>query len=397
MQDDLDPIEAEEFRAEARAWVEANFPKALAGIDPLRFQGDVHAANADDNFQLWRVRVADKGWGVPTWPVEYGGAGLTAQHGRIIFEEMQRVGGFNPIRSYGTMMLGPTLLEFGNDAQKAEHLPPIARHERRWCQGFSEPGAGSDLASLQMRCVDAGDDWLVNGQKIWTSGADQADWCFALVRTDTSRKQGGISFLLIDMKSPGIEVRPIVLISGSTHFCEVFFNDVRVPKGNLVGEVNAGWGVGKRLLQYERDNLSVSRVALPMLADAAREAVGVDAEGRIADPDLRARLIRNAMRHRAFDLTLARFAAEAKAGNGPSSAVSSVKNLWSDILQERSELQIELFGADGLGWSGDAYGEAEREATRAWLHSKAFSIYGGSYEVQANIVAKRVLGLPDPR
>lgn len=382
------------FRGEVRNWLKNNFPPPLRRADPLLYQGNAIAAAADPNFQLWRQRVADKGWGVPTWPARFGGADLSEEEGRIIGEEMMRIGAFNPIRSYGTMMLGPTLLEYGTEEQKLQHLPPISRHELRWCQGFSEPGAGSDLAALQTRCTDEGDHWLVNGQKIWTSGADQADWCFALVRTDTSSKQGGISFLLIDMKSPGIEARPIVLISGSTHFCEVFFNDVKVPKDNIVGGLNKGWGVAKRLLQFERNSLSLGRGPLPSLAEIARENVGVDGEGRVADPDLRQRLIRNAMRQQAFNQTLQRIAAEAKAGMG-SNAVSTVKNLWSDVAQERAELLVEILGMNGLGWSGEAYATDELDATRAWLHSRSFSIYGGSYEVQANITAKRVLGLPD--
>jgi alkylation response protein AidB-like acyl-CoA dehydrogenase len=238
-----------------------------------------------------------------------------------------------------------------------------------------------------------GDHWLVNGQKIWTSGADQADWCFALVRTDTSHKQRGISFLLIDMKSPGVEFRPIVLISGSTHFCEVFFTDVKVPKGNLVGPVNGGWTVAKRLLQFERGSLSEVKTDMTPLAPLAHRHVGTDAEGRIADADLRGRLIDNAMRQSAYTAMLRRFAEEAKSG-GPSNGVSATKNLWSDIAQERAELLLEVLGANGLGWSGQGYAAGEYEVTRAMLHSKAFSIYGGSYEVQNNITAKQSLGLP---
>lgn len=386
-------IEDQDFRLEARAWLAAHFPPALANVPGLLFQGSRRAADADPDYQLWRAAMTDKGWGVPNWAPRYGGAGLTVAQGKIIGEELAAIGGFNPIRSYGTMMLGPTLLEYGNEAQKLEHLPFIASHERRWCQGFSEPGAGSDLASLATRCIDMGDHWLVSGQKIWTSGADEADWCFAIVRTDTSRKQGGISFLLIDMASEGIEARPIVLISGSTHFCEVFFNDVKVPKGNLVGEVNQGWTIAKRLLQFERNSLSEVKADITPLAPLARDYIGTDALGRIDCPDLRARMIRNAMRHEAYMATVRRFAQEAKNG-GPSNGVSTLKNLWSGIIQERSELLIEVMGANGLGWTGDAYAQAEREATRAWLHSKAFSIYGGSYEVQNNITAKHTLGLP---
>jgi acyl-CoA dehydrogenase len=383
----------QDFRLEVRKWLAENFPPALTGVSGLIFQGNAHAAADNADYQLWRRRMADKGWGVPTWPQRFGGADLTTQQGKIIGEELLAIGGFNPIRSYGTMMLGPTLLEYGTEEQKAEHLPWIARHERRWCQGFSEPGAGSDLASLQTKCIDRGDHWLVSGQKIWTSGADQADWCFALVRTDTSHKQRGISFLLIDMKSPGVEARPIVLISGSTHFCEVFFNDVKVPKGNLVGEVNGGWSVAKRLLQFERGSLSEVKTDMTPLGPLAHRHVGTDAEGRIADADLRARLIGNAMRHAAYMQTLRRFAEEAKSG-GPSSGVSVTKNLWSGIAQTRADLLVEVLGANGLGWSGQGYAEAEYEAARAMLHSRAFSIYGGSYEVQNNITAKQSLGLP---
>lgn len=392
---DVEVMERQGFREQVRAWLAENFPAALAGVNGLVFQGDARAAAASADFQLWRQRVAAMGWGVPTWPKRYGGADLDPADAQVIAQEMAAVGAFNPIRSYGTMMLGPTLLEYGDEAQKLQHLPHIADHSRRWCQGFSEPGAGSDLAALQTRCVDMGDHWLVSGQKIWTSGADQADWCFCLVRTDTSRKQGGISFLLIDMASPGVEVRPIVLISGSTHFCEFFLNDVRVPKENLVGAVNQGWSIAKRLLQFERDSLSAVKSEAASLAPLARDYVGVDAEGRIADADLRMRLISNHMRAAAYAATTERLGHEAKAGNGPGNGVSALKNIWSGIAQDRAELQIEILGSAGLGWSGDDYGADEREAVRAWLHSKAFSIYGGSYEVQNNITAKRSLGLPD--
>ena len=381
------------FRLEVRQWLAENFPPALTGVSGLIFQGNAHAAAENADYQLWRQRMADKGWGVPTWPNRFGGADLTEAQGKVIGEELLAIGGFNPIRSYGTMMLGPTLLEYGTEEQKAEHLPWIARHERRWCQGFSEPGAGSDLASLQTKCTDMGDHWLVNGQKIWTSGADQADWCFALVRTDTSHKQRGISFLLIDMKSPGIDARPIVLISGSTHFCEVFFNDVKVPKGDLVGAVNGGWSVAKRLLQFERGSLSEVKTDMTPLGPLAHRHVGTDDAGRIADADLRTRLIDNAMRHAAYTQTLRRFAEEARSG-GPSNGVSVTKNLWSGIAQTRADLLLEVLGASGLGWSGQGYAETEYEATRAMLHSRAFSIYGGSYEVQNNITAKQALGLP---
>jgi acyl-CoA dehydrogenase len=276
-----------------------------------------------------------------------------------------------------------------------QHLPPIVRGEQQWCQGFSEPGAGSDLASLQTRCEDKGDHWLVNGQKIWTSFAHLADWCFCLVRTDTSRKQAGISFLLIDMKTPGILARPIKLINGVSHFCETFLTDVEVPKQNLLGELNGGWTVAKRLLQHERSGLSAQRASASDIVDLARDYVGTDGEGRIADADLRARLIDHVMADRAYTLTLRRRAAETEAGQQPTTPLPTLKNIGARIAQDRGELKVEILGNAGLGWAGDGYSAAELENTSQWLYSKCYSIYGGSHEIQNNIAAKQVLGLPD--
>ncbi len=382
------------FRADAAAWIKANFPPSLADKNPQRFLTDGAYADADADFQLWLQRVVAKGWGAPTWPVEYGGAGMSAAQAGIIAEEYARAGAFNPNRSYGEMMLGPTLLEYGDEVQKRRFIPPIAHGEVRWCQGFSEPGAGSDLASLQTKCIDGGDHWIVTGQKIWTSGANHADWCFCLVRTDTSAKHNGISFLLIDMHSEGVDARPIELISGSTHFCEVFFNDVKVPKDNMVGGLNQGWAIGKRLLQFERDSLANNRAEAISLLPLAKKYLGVDEKGRIADADLRQRVLNNDMRARAYAQTMRRTAQDLKSNEGVSAAVSVLKNLGSDISQERAELVVEILGNLGLGWAGEDYSSDEIEATRAWLHSKAFSIYGGSHEIQNNITAKRVLGLP---
>jgi alkylation response protein AidB-like acyl-CoA dehydrogenase len=266
-----------------------------------------------------------------------------------------------------------------------------------WCQGFSEPGAGSDLAALKMRCEDRGDHWLVNGQKIWTSFANHSDWCFCLVRTDFSVKQAGISLLLIEMNSPGIEVHPITLISGITHFCEVFFTDVAVPKENLVGEVNRGWHIAKRLLEHERSGLSSVRRGVIDLPDLARRYVGVDADGRVADPDLRARLVQHLMRARTYALTLKRVEEESATRSRSGQTVSVLKNLGSGVEQARAELAVEILGHQGVGWEGEGYTREEIEVTRALLYSKAFTIYGGSQEIQSNIIAKRVLGLPDLR
>jgi alkylation response protein AidB-like acyl-CoA dehydrogenase len=297
----------------------------------------------------------------------------------------------------GVMMFGPTLLEYGTEAQKQEHIPPICRGDLQWCQGFSEPGAGSDLASLQTKAEDRGDHFIINGSKIWTSGAQYADWIFCLVRTDTTKKHEGISFVLFPMKQPGVEVRPILLINGMSPFCETFFTDARAEKKDLVGPLNGGWSIAKRLLQHERSGISGmgGGMAGPSLADMAKTYVGVDEKGRIADQDLRNRIIRNAMETRAFQQTAFRVMAESKGNAGPSAATSIMKNAGTWLAQERHELTLEIMGHQGLGWDGDAFDKHELETVRAWLYGKAFTIFGGSQEVQSNIVSKRILGLPD--
>jgi alkylation response protein AidB-like acyl-CoA dehydrogenase len=301
-------------------------------------------------------------------------------------------------------MLGPVLLEYANEAQKREHMPRIIRGEVRWCQGYSEPGAGSDLAGLQTRCEDKGDHWLINGQKIWTSYADKADWCFCLVRTDTTKKHEGISFVLIDMRTPGVETRPIPLISGESPFCETFFTDVKVPKDRLVGRINGGWEIAKRLLQYERQNISAgfggggsAGGTSGDLGQMAKAYVGLDETGRVADADLRARVTKNKMDFTCFYQTIARTAAESQAGNGPSAATSIIKFAAAEFAKERSELMVEMMGHQGLGWEGETYSQTEILALRGWLRAKANSIEGGTSEVNLNVISKRVLGLPDPK
>lgn len=388
----------ESFRSEVREWLAANFPPSMKDKD-IALSVQMGVAPTGDG-KLWLERIGAKGWGTPTWPKEYGGGGLSPAEARVLQQEMARIGAKNPIAGMGVMMFGPTLLEYGNEEQKKRHIPPICRAEMRWCQGYSEPNAGSDLASLQTRADDVGDRFLVNGQKIWTSGAQWADWCFCLVRTDKTKKHEGISFLLIDMRSPGIEVRPIRLISGASPFCETFFTDVKVPKENLVGPLNGGWTIGKRLLQHERAGLgsggTAGRGGDPRnLADVAKEYMGDDGNGRIADRDLRSRIASHMMDGRAFQLTLARAQAEAKSGQGPGATVSIMKNAGSKLAQERAELLLEIMGHRGLGWEGEGFTRGEIESTRAWLAGKAVTIYGGTYEIQNNIIAKRVLGLLD--
>ena len=384
------------FRAEAREWLDANFPKALASQPDPTMVMIPGAANASPDYKLWVKRMGEKGWGTPTWPKQYGGGGLSPAEARVLQQEMARIGAYNPIVGMGTSMFGPTLLEYGTEDQKQRHIPPIVRGELRWCQGYSEPGAGSDLAALQTKCEDAGDHWKINGQKIWTSGAQYADWCFCLVRTDTSKKHEGISFVLINMHQPGVETRPIKLIAGSSPFCETFFTDARAEKNDMVGPLNGGWTIGKRLLQHERSGQGGGRMmAGPSIDTLAKTYVGLDENGRLSDPDLRTRLTAHMIDAKAHALTLARAMNEARGNVNPSATTSIMKNSGTQIGQQKAELTLEIMGHQGLGWEGDDFSADELTAVRGWLSGKATTIFGGSQEIQSNIISKRILHLPD--
>jgi alkylation response protein AidB-like acyl-CoA dehydrogenase len=387
--------EPDAFREETRRWLEANCPPSMRtpmGEDEVVWGGR-NARFPSDDARLWLERMAARGWTAPTWPREYGGGGLSAAEARVLEQELRRIGARPPLFSFGIWMLGPVLLEYATEEQKQRHLPPIVRGEIRWCQGYSEPGAGSDLAALQTRAEDRGDHFLVNGQKVWTSYADQADWCFCLVRTDPARKHEGISFVLIDMASSGVEVRPIRLISGASPFCETFFTDVRVPKENLVGEVNRGWEIAKRLLQYERQNISAGAFGGGGGVEVDEAAKAYAADGAI-EPDLRARIAAHKMDARAFALTVRRVEQEARTG-GVGPAASILKYAAARLNQDRHELLVEAMGLQGLGWEGEGFAPEELKATRQWLRSKGNSIEGGTSEINLNVVAKRVLGLLD--
>ena len=391
----------EAFRADTRAWLEANYPKTLGQVsledDDDSVWGGRRAKFKNKDAKLWLDRMAEKGWTAPTWPRDYGGGGLSSAEARVLSQELGRIKARPALMSFGLWMLGPVLLEYASEEQKREYLPKIVRGEIRWCQGYSEPGAGSDLASLRTRCEDKGDHFLINGQKIWTSYADRADWIFCLVRTDTSKKHEGISFVLFDMTTPGVEARPIKLISGSSPFCETFFTDVKVPKAQLVGKLNGGWEIAKRLLQYERQNISSGGFGGGggvELEEVAKSYVG-EKDGRLADADLRARIAAHRMEAKAFALTVRRIEEEAKAGKTVGPAVSIIKYAAAKLNQERCELMVEAMGSQGLGWDGDGFTPAEIAATRGWLRSKGNSIEGGTSEVNLNVVAKRVLGLLD--
>ncbi len=393
----------EVFRREVRAWLEASCPASMrtpqrGDIDDV--WGGRRATWQHPDQKVWLERMASRGWTAPTWPKEYGGGGLAPAEARVLEQEMRALGCRIALRSFGLWMLGPVLLQFGSEAQKREHLPRIVGGEIRWCQGYSEPAAGSDLASLQTRAVldDTGTNYIVNGQKVWTSHADKADWMFCLVRTDLeAKKHEGISFLLIDMQSPGIAVRPIQLISGSSPFCESFFDDVRVPVGNLVGKPGGGWGIAKALLEHERALISNMReraaAGEEALESLARRYLGNDV--RAADPVLRDRITQASMDDLCSKLTLRRSAEAAKAGKAPGPETSMFKLYGTELSKRRREIKIAIMGFAGVGWSGDGYAADELAITRDWLRSRASSIEGGSSEIQLNIIAKRVLGLPD--
>ena len=387
------------FRDEVGAWLLANCPAAMrtpAGPGHTVWGGR-KGTFPDRDARVWFERMVEKGWIAPAWPVEYGGAGLSPAQARIVAQEMQRLGCRPPLMSLGLHMMGPTIMEFGTEAQRREHLPKIARGEIRWCQGYSEPGAGSDLASLQCKAVDAGDHFVVTGQKVWTSYADKSDYIFCLVRTDPAApKHDGISVLLIDMDWPGVSARPIRLISGESEFCETFFDNVRVPKANLLGELNRGWTVAKRMLQYERAMMSdmESGGYDPDVFALARAYVGLDGDGKLRDRALRDQITANAMDRAAIALTGERIRAEARAG-GPSPASSVLKWKMSDALQRRFELLLATLGSAALGWEGAGFSDEELRIAHDWAFSKIHSIGGGTTEVQLNIIAKRVLDLPE--
>jgi alkylation response protein AidB-like acyl-CoA dehydrogenase len=386
------------YRGEVKGWIKENLPPSIPDkVDEYYALAPRYPEGPD--WKIWKDKVVAKGWGTPAWPKAYGGAGLPTPKARIVEQEIIRMGGVNPVLGMGTRLLGPTLLEHGNEEQKTLHLNRISRGEVRWCQGYSEPGAGSDLAGLQTKAEDKGDHYLVNGQKIWTSGSLYADWCFCLVRTDPKVKQEGISFLLIDMKTPGIEVRPIRIISGVSPFSEVFFTNVKVPKENLVGQLNKGWTIAKRLLQFERNAVNNERRAsggdFRAIDQVARDYIGLDENGRLADRDLRQRIVKHMMEFRTLQLMQQRMLDLTRAGQGPSEFTSMAKNSRARITQEREELLVEMMGEQGLGWKGDQYSSAELGTTRAFLGNKAMTIYSGTSEVQNNVIAKRILGLLD--
>ncbi|UVE17470.1 acyl-CoA dehydrogenase family protein [Pseudomonas sp. LS44] len=389
----------EQFRQATRTWLEANCPPSQRTAIP---EGELVWGSSKPEFpsedaRLWFERMRDKGWFCPQWPTEYGGGGLSAEENAVLEREMRRLKCRPPQINLGIWMLGPVLLEFASEAQKLALLPPMCRGEVRWCQGFSEPNAGSDLASLKTAAVEDGDDFVVNGTKIWTSYGDKSDWMYALVRTDPKApKHLGISLIVLDMKSPGVSVSPIDLISGKSAFCQVFFDNVRVPKSQLIGQINAGWNLGKSLLQHERKAMSTfGEFSLPNqfhLLPLIRQYLPQGASA--ADQALRARAQACAMDEHAYSLTVQRMGEEARARKDISGIMAIMKLVHSEQEHDKFEILLDALGYRALGWEDESFSEQELALTRSWLSSYALSIAGGSSEVQLNVIAKRVLGLP---
>lgn len=392
----------ENFRTQVSEWLAEHCPESARGKGEIVTIGSKRPMK-DPSLLQWRHSLGAKGWTVPTWPKEYGGGGLNNDEAGILYEELARISARLPMHGMGVSMIGPTLLEYGTEEQKKLHIPGIASGDVSWCQGYSEPGAGSDLASLRTKAEDKGDFFEVNGQKIWTSGAQFADWIFALVRTDFDvPKHEGISFVLMDMSQAGVSIKPIKLISGSSPFCETFFDNAIAQKTDLVGQLNRGWTVGKRLLQHERSGqgglgqAGARRVVPePKLVEVAKQYVGVDSTGKIADSQARREVTQFAMDRASFKLTQKRAREENESGQTMGEATSIFKLVGASWSRDTSDLLCKLRGSQGYGWEGEGFDKKEIESTRDFLSARAHTIYGGTNEVQLNIIAKRVLGLPE--
>ena len=385
------------FRQETRDWLEENCPLSMrepvAAGEGQCWGGRNYKFDSKEQ-QLWMERMGAKGWTAPDWPTEYAGGGLDKLQHKVLKEEMARINARSPLDSFGIWMIGPALLEFGSEALKQQHLPPIIRGEIRWCQGYSEPGSGSDLAGLQAKGEDRGDHFIANGQKVWTSYADKADWMFCLLRTDPeAKKQMGISLVLFDMQTPGVTPKPILLISGNSPFCETFLDDVRVEKDQVVGEVNKGWTIAKYLLTHEREmigSMGMTSPASETLGQIAARIVGVE-EGRMNNPMLRAEVAKWEMDGTCFALTAERVTDEVKSGSGVGATSAMLKYYGTELNKRRFETLLKISGSDGVVWNGED--SSSGWLPRTWLRTKGNSIEGGTSEIQLNVIAKNILGL----
>ncbi len=391
--------EHSDFQREVRDFIEAKLPHDIR--DKVARGLKLHK----DDYVRWNKILHEKGWSAPAWPKKYGGAEWSAVQ-RYIFEEETARGHCPRLIAFGLTMVGPVIYTFGSEAQKERFLPPILSAETFWCQGYSEPGSGSDLASLQTKAVRDGDHYIVNGQKTWTTMAQMADWIFCLVRTSSEgKKQEGISFLLIDMNTPGVEVRPIITMDGAHEVNSTYLTDVRVPVENRVGEENKGWTYAKFLLGNERSGIARVGASKARLQRLKEIATVEKSGGRplLEDSDYRRRIADVEIGLKALEYTELRFLMAAAAGNEPGAEASMLKIRGTEIQQEISELLMKAMGiyaqphlpeAMEYGWNEDAIGpEATPVATPTYLNMRKTSIYGGTNEIQKNIMAKMVLGL----
>src|SRR3954471_1913717 len=380
------------FRAEVRAWIPSALPP------PLAAKAAVDAPFEMSETMEWHRLLYKRGWIAPNWPKELGGPGLDATCRAILSEELEQAG-TPELSPFGLSMVGPLIIQFGNDAQKKRYLPPILSGDEVWCQGYSEPGAGSDLASLQLRATDDGaGHFVLNGQKTWTTYAQYADWIFCLARTDPkAKKQEGISFLLVDMKTPGIAVKPMLTIGGTPAFCDTFFEDVRVPKENLVGPLNGGWTIAKALLGHERTLIATIGGSTRAIHKVKRIAAATKKNGKplLEDPVFRHRLTRLEIRLRSLRMVYYRALASAQLGRAPGPESSLLKICGAEILQQSFELAMEAMGLDSLSWFNPppAVPPLEQFVPSRFSYLRATTIYGGTNEVQKNIIAKAILGL----
>lgn len=393
-----------EFRQDVRQWLEDNCPESMRSPVPSMESHSWGGRNAEfqtEDQKIWFERMRDKGWFCPGWPVKYGGGGLNTEEVAILKQELKRINSRPAHINLGIWMAGPAIMEFGTEEQKLEHLPRIARGEIRWCQGYSEPGAGSDLASLQTKAVREGDHFIINGSKIWTSYADQSDYIYCLVRSNpTAPKRDGITFLVFDMQTDGVSTKPIELINGDAHFCQTFFDNVKVPVANVIGEIDKGWTVARRVLELERammaelEGSSARHDDNP--ADIAKRYIGVDADGKIANPIIRDRIAQNAINSEAMEITMRRVAEEFAAADplaGMAAMIAKYQGTEED--KRKYQLLVDIMGKQSLGWEGDSFTEEELRISKQHLLTYAHTIAGGTSEIQLNIIAKRILGLPD--
>jgi alkylation response protein AidB-like acyl-CoA dehydrogenase len=394
-------IDLNTFREETREWLEANCPESMRNRS-FHWE-DAHEVYDTDEARSWLKVMAERGWTAPMWPKEYTGGGLSREEAQVRAQEMGRIKAIPASTGMGLSMIGPTLLEVGTEEQKQRHIPKIVSGEVAWCQGYSEPGAGSDLAALQTKAIIDGDNFVINGQKIWTSGAQHADWMFALVRTDfEASKHDGISFVLLDMHQPGVTIKPISLISGSSPFCETFLDDALASREDLIGEMGKGWTVGKRLLQFERSGIGgmnggggkKKKPKKNDFVELAKQYTG-EIDGKIADAGAREEVLNHSMLERAFTLTAQRVGEENMSGKTLGTTTSIFKLVGANLARDGAELKSKLMGTQGIGWDGEGFSGMELETTKNWLSNRAVTIYGGTNEVQMNIIAKRVLALPE--